>query len=112
MTFALNSVKHSVAHRPKIGEEVRTHGTTKEPRRLGPPDSMIPLRPGGTTAQMRADCSVVDKRINGYYAVGRTIQGKFGCVQKTLRSWWKRKVALPQETVGDDVKHIYREHNP
>ena len=37
MTSALMSVRHSVAHRPKIGEEVVAYGLQKENRRSGVP---------------------------------------------------------------------------
>ena len=53
MTTALMSVRHSVAHRPKIGEKAVAYGLQKENRRSGGPlDSTIPLRPEETTVRI------------------------------------------------------------
>ena len=50
-TFALDdNVTQSVAHRPKIGEEIKENEMKKEPMNLGPLDSRISIRPKGATA--------------------------------------------------------------
>ena len=36
---------------------------------------------------------------------------KIGQIQKTLHSWWKRKIAYPVGEFDDYMKHIFREHN-
>ena len=64
------SVNHSVAHRPKMCEDVMTYVVKKEPRELVPPDWMIPLRPEGITVRMFCDSTVAEEWINGYFAVG------------------------------------------
>ena len=60
---------------------------------------------------MCGDSSVVEKWINGYYAVGQTFRERIGCVQRTLHSWWKGETADAGDKIGDFVKHIFREHN-
>ena len=44
---------------------------------------------------------------DGTRASGKNI----GRIQKTLYSWWKRKIAYPVVQIDDNVKHIFREHN-
>ena len=34
-----------------------------------------------------------------------------GKIQKTLYSWWKRRVAKPISNIDTFVQHVYREHN-
>ena len=66
----MTSVKHSVAHRPKIGECVKnTTNDRQEPRIFGPPDESVSVRTEGTTEQICADRNVAEKWINGHYAM-------------------------------------------
>ena len=69
LSFSLHYVKHSVAHTTNIDDVTKTNETQKERRMMGSLGSTIPLRSEGSTEQMCADTSVVDKWINGYYAV-------------------------------------------
>ena len=34
-------------------------------------------------------------------------RGNFGPIQKTLHSWWKRKIANPSSTIDDYVMHFF-----
>ena len=50
-TFALDdNVTQSVAHRPKIGEEIKENEMKNEPIKLRQLDSRISIRPKGATA--------------------------------------------------------------
>ena len=58
---------------------------------------------------------LLENSINGYYALGQALgqkyRGKIGHIQKTLHSWWKRKIAFLVSQIDDYVKHIFREHD-
>ena len=49
--------------------------------------------------------------INGEFSLGTKHTEKIGQVQKTLHSWWRRKVAKPISNVDSFVKHVYRAHS-
>ena len=51
--FSVLSVKHSVAHRPKIGECVESDKERKDPRMLRPPDESISNGAEGTTVKYK-----------------------------------------------------------
>ena len=55
---------------------------------------------------MCGDSKVVEKWMNGQYAMGQKYKDKIGHIQKTLHSWWKRNVAYSVGLVDDYVKHI------
>ena len=58
------------------------------------------------------DSEVSGKWINFQYALSQKYRGrKIGHNQKTLHSWWKRKIALFISKIDDYVKHIFREDN-
>ena len=93
VTFALSSVKHSVAHRPRIGERSKPVKEKKEPKILGPADISISYRTEGTTVQMCGDSNVAEKWINGYYALGEKYKNKMGGKsntgkRKAIRGLW------------------------
>ena len=52
VTFAMMSVKHLVAQRPKLGESVKPNDERKEPIVLELPDSSVHIRTEGTTVQL------------------------------------------------------------
>ena len=52
MTFVLTTLKHSVKHRPNMGEQVKADKEREKPRKVGPPDKTISVRSEGTTVQM------------------------------------------------------------
>ena len=111
VTFAMITLKHSVAYRPKLREKLKTNQEKKEPRKLGQPDTTIHTRTEGTTVQLCGDSSEPEKWINGHYALGWKFQTTIGRFQKTLHSWWRKKTAYPVAQIDDFVKHIFREHN-
>ena len=97
-------------HRPKIGEGIKPNKERKEPRKLDPPDSSIAIRTEGTTVQTCGESNVAEKWINRHYAMGQTLHGKLGRMQKTLHSWWKRRIAYPVTQIDDCVKHQEADH--
>ena len=110
-TFAMMTVKHSVAHRHQLREKVITNQERKEPRKLGPPDVSVHTRTQGSTVQMCGDGNVAGKWVSGHYALGQQFQARPGRIQKPLHSWWKKKTAYPVAQIDDFVKHIFREYN-
>ena len=83
----------------------------KIPRLLGPADVSNRTREEGATVQLCGDSDVAGKWISGFCALGQKYRQKIVFIQKTLHSWWKRKVAIPISHSDDYVKHIFREHN-
>ena len=69
VTVAMMKVKHSVVHRPKIGESVTPNTERKEPSHLDPPDLSIALRTEGTAVQLCGNSNVGDKWISGHYVM-------------------------------------------
>ena len=55
------------------------------------------------------DSSVAEKWLSGYYAVDETLREGIGEVQRTLHSWWKKKVASLCGKDSDYVRRIFRE---
>ena len=51
------------------------------------------------------------KWTNGQYFLGQKYRGRNSQVQKTVHSWWKKKIARPISKKDVLVKHVYREHN-
>ena len=69
VTFALDSVKLSTAHRKEKGEERGRKVQEKTQRDLGPADTTIHTREEGPTLQLCGDSDVTCKRINGQYSL-------------------------------------------
>ena len=61
VTSAVISVKHSVAHRLKTGETVKTNKEGTEPNTLGPLDLSLAPRTEGTTVLLCGDSNVSGK---------------------------------------------------
>ena len=57
------------------------------------------------------DGEVAAKWINGHHAMVQQDKAETEATQKTLRSWWRRKVAYLVRMIDDYVNHIFREHN-
>ena len=73
--LAMLSVKHSVAHRPKIGACAKSNREKKEPRILGPPDVSMSFHTEGITVQMGGDSTVADMWIDGHKTMGQNTWG-------------------------------------
>ena len=95
VTFAMFIVKLSVAHRPKVGECVKSNKEEQEPMTLGKPDSSISIRTEGTTVQPCGNSKVAERWITGHYAMVTKYEDKIG---------------YPVGLIDDHVKHISREH--
>ena len=76
VTYALDYVIQPIAHRPRIGEEIRAHKKRRIRRKLGPPDDSLCTTPQRTTVLMCGYISEVEKWINGHYAVGCQVRRK------------------------------------
>ena len=104
-------MKLSTEHRKKKSEGIEKKIKDKTPRDLGPADATIHTRSEGRTAQLCGDSDVACKWINREFSLGPKQREKIGQFQKTLNSWWKRKVAKPISNIDSFVKHVNREHN-
>ena len=97
LTLAMMSVQHSVAHRPHIGEGIK------------------PNKEGSNDIGRQRNCVVTvrwAKKDRWALRDGTTIQKhNLDAIQKTLHSWWTRKVAHLVGMFADYAKHIFREHN-
>ena len=57
------------------------------------------------------DVETVMLRANGSMDNILWYRGIIGQVQKTLHSWWKKKIANHISKIDNFVKHVFREHN-
>ena len=103
-------MKLSTVHRKEKSKGIGKKVKEKTQRDLGPADTTIHTRADGPTVQLCGDSEVTRKWVNGQYSVGQKDRGRVGQVQKTLRSWWKRKIANPMSKTDDIVKHVFREN--
>ena len=103
-------MKLSTAHRKEKSKGIGKKVKEKTQRDLGPADTTIHTRADGPTVQLCGDSEVTRKWVNGQYSVGQKDRGRVGQVQKTLRSWWIRKIANPMSKIDDIVKHVFREN--
>ena len=90
--FVTLSIKHSVLHTPKMLDnwdlQITQHASTlKEPRVKCVETATLP-KSGSINIELSNN------------------RGKFWHVQKTLHSWWEKKVACPVTQIEDCVKHI------
>ena len=110
-TFVLGRMKLSIEHRKKKSKGIEKKIKDKTPRDLGPADTTVHTRSEGPTVQWCVDSFVACKRINDEFSLGPKYQREIGQVQRTLHSWWKKKVAKQNSNIDGCVKHVYREHN-
>ena len=89
VTFVLSRMKLSTEHRKGKSKDVDKKIKDKTPTDFGPEDITVHTRSEGPTVQLGMQMD--QWRI----FFGDEAQGKIGQVQKTLHSWWKRKVAKP-----------------
>ena len=112
MTFVLDGMKPSIAHRKVKGKEKGKQAGSKPPRKLVPADATVYTREDGPTVQLCGGSEVggwqVDKRQELF---GTEVSRKIGLIQKTLHHWWKKEIANPLSKIDDYVKHIFWEHN-
>ena len=81
-----------------------------EGKEIGSLDKSIHTREEGPTVHLCGDSIVAEKWINCDSALGQKCRGNIGHIQKTLHSWWKRKIAFTISHIDDYVNHIFREH--
>ena len=86
-TFAKQSVKHSTVHRTRIGDKKKSERKMSRTKNSG----LLLIRP---FTLAKKDGSIV-LGYHCHYAMGQKYSGKMGHIQKTLHSWWKKKVAFP-----------------
>ena len=111
VTFALTSVRHSVVHRPKIGEHVKADKEErKESREVGSPDKSIWTDGEGTTVMMCGDSRVADRWIDGCFAMRKKYRDVFGRIQKTTYSWCTKRVGYPVQKIRVFVKPTFKVH--
>ena len=70
---------------------------------------MIRSRPEATALLRCGDSSVAEKWISGCCAVDETLRERLGEVQRTLHSWWKKKVTFLCGKDSDYVRRTSRE---
>ena len=104
VTCDMLNVKHSVTHRPQMGELQRKQ--RKKPAnwaRL----TMLSRYEVEVPPCKCGDSYAADKWINGHHAMGTKYRNTNGGIQKTLRSRWKKGVAYPVGKTEDAVKHVF-----
>ena len=106
VTFVLSKMKLTCRTQKSKSKDTEKKIKDKTPRDLEPADTTVHICSEGPTVQL---CGTVwdQWRVSS----GNEVQGKIGQFQKTLHSWWKRKVAKPISNIDSFVKHVYREHN-
>ena len=111
ITYILNNMKLSTEQRKTENNDKEKRFKKNTPRDLGPEDITVLMRDEGPTEQLCGDRIVACKWINGEFAQGTTYKETIGKIQRTLHSWWKRRVAAPNPDIDNFVKHVNREHN-
>ena len=111
VAFALDNMKLCIFHRKgKEGSKTK-RAQSKEPRNLGPADTVVYESFGCATLQLCRDSQVISKWINGDFTVGGKYQKKIGDIQRLVHRWWDQNLARPIVLIGSYVNHIFREHS-
>ena len=111
VTFAQDKMKLCILHRKgKEGSKAK-RAQSKEPRNLGPADTVVYESFGCATLQLCGDSQVISKWINGDFNVEGKYQKKIGAIQRLVHRWWEQNLARPIFLIESYVNHIFREHN-
>ena len=70
----------------------------------------VHVREDGPRVQLCGDSEFAEKWVNGQYVLGQKYRGRIGHILKTLRSWWKRRIAHPISKIDHPMRTV-REHN-
>ena len=111
VTFILNKMKLSTEHRKTKKKDKEKRLKEKTPRNMGPKHNSIHTRSEGPTVQLCGESNVARKWINSEFGQGIKYKETSGKIQKTMYSWWKRRIANPISNIDSFVNHVYREHN-